>query len=110
VEVHKKTTQVHSITWRGRAATTKKDNATSKCPRKEKTRHIQKIVNVSQPVVDRHPVDTNIPHSSTQMCYINENTRTSENPDELVLGNHETSNGIKEISINCQPILLNHHC
>jgi hypothetical protein len=53
---------------RGRATTTKKDNDPSKCPRKEKMRHLQKIVNVSQPMVDRHPMDTNIPQSSTQLA------------------------------------------
>jgi hypothetical protein len=55
-------------------------------------------VNVSQPVVDRHLVD--IPQSSTQARYRNENASISENPDALVLGNHETSTGIQEISIN----------
>jgi hypothetical protein len=45
-------------------------------------------------------MDNNIPQSSTQACYINENARTSENPDDLVLGNYQTSKGIQEISIN----------
>jgi hypothetical protein len=57
VEVSKKTTQAPSVVKRGRVATTKRDNAPNKHPRKEKTRHLQKIVNVSQPVVDRHLVD-----------------------------------------------------
>jgi hypothetical protein len=51
-------------------------------------------------VVDRHLVDNNIPQSSTQARYINENARTSENSDDLVLGNHETSKGIQEMFIN----------
>jgi hypothetical protein len=51
-------------------------------------------------VVDRHLVENNIPQSSTQARYINENARTSENPDDLILGNHEISKGIQEISIN----------
>jgi hypothetical protein len=55
-------------------------------------------VNVSQPRVDRHLVD--IPQSSTQACYRNENASTSKNPDALILGNHEVSTGIQEISIN----------
>jgi hypothetical protein len=42
---------------RGRIATTKKDNAPNKRPRKEKTRPLQKTMNVSQPMVDRHLVD-----------------------------------------------------
>jgi hypothetical protein len=39
------------------------------------------------------------PQSSSQVCYINE-TRSSEIPDNLVLGNYETSKGIEEIFIN----------
>jgi hypothetical protein len=66
VEVPKKTTQAPSIMKRGRVATTKKDSAPNKRPRKEKTRSLQKIMNVRQPVVNRHPVGTNIPQSSTQ--------------------------------------------
>jgi hypothetical protein len=75
VEVPKKTTQAPSIVKRGRVATTKRDNAPTKSPRKEKMMPIQKTVNVSQVVVDRHLVD-NIPQSSTQARYINENART----------------------------------
>jgi hypothetical protein len=55
-------------------------------------------MNVNQPVVDRHLMD--IPQSSTQARYRNENASTSKNPDALILGNHETSMGIQEISIN----------
>jgi hypothetical protein len=61
-------------------------------------RPLQKTVNVSQPGVDRHLVD--IPQSSTQVRYRNESASTSENPDALVLGNHEASMGIQEISID----------
>jgi hypothetical protein len=49
-------------------------------------------------VVDKHLVD--IPQSSTQARYRNENASTSKNPNALVLGNHETSTGIQEIFIN----------
>jgi hypothetical protein len=98
VEVPKKTTQPPSIVKRGRVATTKKDNAPNKHPRKEKMMPLQKIANVSQPMIDRHLVD--IPQSSTQAHYRNENASTSENHDDLVLGNHETSMGIQDISIN----------
>jgi hypothetical protein len=100
VEVSKKTTQTPSVVKWGRVATTKRDNAPNNHPRKKKTRPLQKAVNVSQPVVDRHLVDNNIPQSSTQTCYINENARMSENPDDLVLGKHEISKGIQEISTN----------
>jgi hypothetical protein len=34
------------------------------------------------------------------VCYINKNDRMSESLDDLVLGNHETSTEIQEISIN----------
>jgi hypothetical protein len=57
-------------------------------------------VNVSQHVVNRHLMDNNIPQSSTQARYINLNARTSENPDDFVLGNHETSTEVQEISIS----------
>jgi hypothetical protein len=91
VEVPKKTTQAPSAVKRERVAQTKKDKAPNKRPRKEKTRPLQKTMNVSQRVVDRHLVD--IPQSSTQACYRNENASTSKNPDALILGNHETSTG-----------------
>jgi hypothetical protein len=61
MEVPKKTIQTSSIMKRGRATMTKKDNASSKRYRKEKTRHLQKAVNVGQPMVDRHLVDINMP-------------------------------------------------
>jgi hypothetical protein len=98
VEVPKKTTQAPSVVKRGRVAQTKKDNTPNKRPRKEKMMPLQKTVNVSQPLVDRHLVD--IPQSSTQARYKNENTRTSKNPNDFILGNHETSTGLQEISIN----------
>jgi hypothetical protein len=100
MEVPKKIIQARYVMRRGRTAITKKDNASNKCPRKEKTRPPQKIVNVRQHVVDRHLVNINMPQSSTQVCYINENASTLENCDTLMLGNHEESNGIEEISIN----------
>jgi hypothetical protein len=58
---------------------------------------LQKTVNTSQYVVDRHRVD--IPQSSTQACYRKESANTSKNPDALILENHETSTGVQEISI-----------
>jgi hypothetical protein len=98
VEVAKKTTHTPSIVKKGRVAQNKKDKSPNKCARKEKSSLLQKIVNVSQSRVDRHLLD--IPQSSTQACYRNENASTSENPDALILGNHETSMGIQEIFIN----------
>jgi hypothetical protein len=98
VDVPKKTTETPSVVKRGRVGQSKKDNAPNKHPRKEKMMPLQKIMNVSQHVVDTHPVD--IPQSSTQTRYRNKNASTLENPDDLILGNHETSMGIQEIFIN----------
>jgi hypothetical protein len=47
VEIPKKTTQTPSVVKKRRVAQTKKDKAPNKHPRKEKTRHLQKTVNVS---------------------------------------------------------------
>jgi hypothetical protein len=44
-------------------------------------------------------MNANDPQSSFQARYTNE-TRISKIPDNLVLGNHEASNGVEEISIN----------
>jgi hypothetical protein len=98
VEIPKKTIQASAVVKRGRAAQTKKDKAPNKRPRKEKMRPLQKIVNVSQPIVNKHLVD--IPQSSTQARYRKESASTSKNPDALMLGNHEASTGIQEICIN----------
>jgi hypothetical protein len=76
----------------------RKDDTPNKHLRKEKMRPLQKTVNVSQLVVDRHLVD--IPQSSTQERYKKEIASASKNPDALILGNQETSMGIQEISIN----------
>jgi hypothetical protein len=60
MEVPKKTIQAPSVMKGGGATITKKDNASSKNPRKEKMMPLQKIVNVGQPMVDRHLVDINV--------------------------------------------------
>jgi hypothetical protein len=49
--------------------------------------------------VEQHHLNADDLQSSSQARYINE-TRTSEIPDNLVLGNHEASKGIEEIFIN----------
>jgi hypothetical protein len=99
MEIWKKTIQSPFVMKKG-ATITKNDNASNNCPRKEKTMHLQNTVNVSQHVVDRHLVNINMPQSSTQAHYMNESTNTSENSDTIILGNHEESNGMEEISIN----------
>jgi hypothetical protein len=57
VEVPKKTTHTPSVVKRVRVVQNRKDNSPNKRPRKEKTRHLQKTVNVSRPRVDIHLVD-----------------------------------------------------
>jgi hypothetical protein len=52
-----------------------------------------------QPDIEQHHSNADDPQSSSQVRYINE-TRISEISDNLVLGNHEASKGIEEISIN----------
>jgi hypothetical protein len=99
VEVPKKTTPTPSTKKRGRTETTRKDTASEKRPRKEKSKAYRKSENVIHPVVERHHMNANDPQSSSQVCYTNE-TRISEIPDNIVLGYHEASEGIEEISIN----------
>jgi hypothetical protein len=99
VEVPKKTTPTPSTKKMGRAETTRKDNTLEKRPRKEKTKAPRKSKKVIQPEVERHHMNANNPRSSSQACYTNE-TRISKIPNNLVLGNHEASKGIEEISIN----------
>jgi hypothetical protein len=72
---------------RERTTITKKDNASNKRPRKEKTMPLNKAVNMSQHMVNRHLVYINMPQSSIKTCYINENANTSENFGTL-LENH----------------------
>jgi hypothetical protein len=45
---------------------------------------------VVQPEVEQDHSNVDDPHSSSQACYTNE-TRTSQIPDNIVLGNHEAS-------------------
>jgi hypothetical protein len=98
VEVHKKITQTPSVVKRARIAQTKKDNTPNKRPIKKEMMPLQKIVNVSQPALDRQLVD--IPQFSTQACDRKGNASTSKNPDAIVLENYETPTGIQEIPIN----------
>jgi LysM repeat protein len=99
VEVPKKTTPVPSTKKRGRVETTRKDTALEKRPRKKKSKAPRKSKNMIQPEVERYHMNANDPLSSFQAHYTNE-TRISKIPDSLVLGNHEASNGVEEISIN----------
>jgi hypothetical protein len=99
VEVSKKTTPVPSTKKRGRTKTTRKETASEKRQRKGKSKAPRKSKNMIQPKVEWHHTNTNDPQSNSWALYINE-TRISEIPDNLVLGNHETSKGIEEFFIN----------
>jgi hypothetical protein len=99
MEVPKKITLAHSTKKRGRTETTKKDTASEKRLRREKSEALRKSKNVVQPEVEQHHSNADGPQSSSQARYTNE-TRTSKIPDNFVLGNHEASKGIEKISIN----------
>jgi hypothetical protein len=99
VKVPKKTTLPPSTKKRGGTETTRKNTASEKRSRKEKSKAHRKSKNVVQPEVEHHHSNADDPQSSSQARYIND-TRTSEIPNNLVLGNHEASKGIEEISIN----------
>jgi hypothetical protein len=78
----------------GRTETTRKDIALEKQSRKEKTKAPRKSKNVIQLEVEQHHKNANDPYSSSQTGYTNE-TRISEIPDNLILGNHEVSKGVE---------------
>jgi hypothetical protein len=98
VDVPKKTTPTPTKKM-GRTETTRKDTVSENLPRKEKTHAPRKSKKVIQPEVEGHHMNANDLQSSSQTRYINE-TIISEIPDNLVLGNHEVSKVIEEISIN----------
>jgi hypothetical protein len=54
---------------------------------------------VVQPEVEQHHSNADDPQSSSQARYTSE-TRTSEIPDNIVLGNLEALKGTEEISVN----------
>jgi hypothetical protein len=92
---------------RGRGTATK-DNAIQKSP--GKTRKVTStIVNADQHQVDKHQLDIinpnnmdvqQIHHIPSTSAQNNRSARTSEDPDSIVVGNHDESQGIQEISIN----------
>jgi hypothetical protein len=84
---------------RGREEITRKDTASEKRLRKEKSKAPNKSKNVVPPEIKQYHLNVNDLQSSSQARYTNE-TRTSEILDNLILGNHEASKGIEEISIN----------
>jgi hypothetical protein len=76
------------------------DNAPKGRQRKERNSNSSKSVNASKPMVDGHQVDTVVHPQSGSQARTNDDARTSEHPDSLVMGNHDEINGVQEISIN----------
>jgi hypothetical protein len=84
-------------TKRGRASQQKDaSNKRSKTTRKTTS---SKKVNASQSKVDGHQVDVINPQPSPHV-HTTEQARGSEDPDSLVLGNHDEFHGVQKISIN----------
>jgi hypothetical protein len=82
---------------RGRANQQK--YASNKHRRTTRKTSSSKKVNTSQPKVDGHQVDMINPWPSPHVHTI-EQAGGSEDPDSLVLGNHDEFHGVQEISIN----------
>jgi hypothetical protein len=103
-EIPKNTTSIPIQNKRGRPKNTSQDKASNKQPRKQKNK-ISETVNANQPHVDRHQTvnQNNVDGQHLQpssVVHLNTDTRTSEYPDSIVMGNHEESIGIREISTN----------
>ena len=104
VEVPIKTIQLPLPNKRGRSTAAPKDNATSKRSRIPRAKS-SKSVNPNQPQVGRHPIVDKNPTSGPNpqpgsTVHPNSDPGISEHPDSIVLGNVESNNGVKEISIN----------
>ena len=102
VEVPIKTTQLPIPKKRGSSTASDLEHASSKQQRKSR-RKTSESVNAGQLNVDKHlmgsihPVEGQPPQPSSSVHKL---TGTSEHPDSIVLGNHEESLGVQEISIN----------
>ena len=102
VEVPIKTTQLPIPKKRGSSTASDPEHASSKQQRKSRKK-TSESVNAGQLNVDKHlmgsihPVEGQPPQPSSSMHKL---TGTSEHPDSIVLGNHEESLGVQEISIN----------
>ena len=102
VEVPIKTTQLPIPKKRGSSTASDLEHASRKQQRKAR-RKTSEAVNAGQLNVEKHlmgsihPVEGQLPQPSSSMHKL---TGTSEHPDSIVLGNHEESLGVQEISIN----------
>jgi hypothetical protein len=81
----------------GRA--TEQKDASNKRPKTTRKTSSSKTVNASQAKVDRHQVDAINPWPSPHLHTI-EQARGLEDPDYLVLRNHDEIHGVQEIFIN----------
>jgi len=95
VEVPNKTTQLPSK--RGRSTAISTDAASSK--QRERKNKVPNTTNANQPHVERHPVEVQPSHPTSTVHSITD-VGTSEHPDAIILGNNDTSQRVREISIN----------
>ena len=95
VEVPNKTTQLPSK--RGRSTTISTDAASSKQRKGENK--VPNTANATRPHVERHPVEVQ-PSHPTSIVHSITDVGTMEHPDAIILGNNDTSQRVREISIN----------
>jgi hypothetical protein len=104
VKVPIKTIQLSLPKKRGRSTAAPKDNASTKCLRISRTKS-SKSVNPSQPQVGRHPIVDKNPKLGpnpqlVSTLHPNSDPGTSKHPDSIILGNDESINGVKELTID----------
>jgi len=95
VEVPNKTTQLPSKRRRSTAIST---NAASSKQREGKNK-APNIANATQPHVETHPMEVQ-PSHPTSIVHSITDVGTTERPDAIILGNNDTSQRVREISIN----------
>jgi hypothetical protein len=87
---------MHPIEWRAHQP----EDASRKHPKIVRKNTSANTINVIQPTVDGHLVDTTEhPRVDPQVCTIKVVGR-SEDPDSLVLGNHNEFHGVQEFFMN----------
>ena len=95
VDVPNKTTQLPSKRRRSTAIST---NAASSKQREGKNKS-PNIANATQPHVETHPMEVQ-PSHPTSIVHSITDVGTTERPDAIILGNNDTSQRVREISIN----------
>jgi hypothetical protein len=91
------TNKNHSTPKKGR--TSQQKDTSNKRPKTKRKTSSSKKVNASQPKVDGHQVNVINPRSSPHV-HTTEQDGGSEDPDYLVLRNHDEFHRVQEISIN----------